>query len=85
MFRIVTAGNFQPVLIQGCVEQQLYKKILSMKNNGAMGGVYGLAFIGALVYYIQHATSFGMGVVGVFKAMVWPAMVVYHLMRHLGM
>ncbi len=57
-----------------------------MKNNGAaMGGAYGLAFIGALVYYIQHATSFGMGVVGVLKAMIWPAMVVYHLMGFLKM
>lgn len=60
-------------------------KTMHMKNNGAMGGAYGLAFIGALVYYIQHATTFGMGVIGVLKAMVWPAMVVYHLMGHLGM
>lgn len=30
-------------------------------NPGFGGGVYGLAFIGALVYYLQHATTFGMG------------------------
>lgn len=56
-----------------------------MRGNGAAGGVYGLAFLGALVYYIQHATSFGMGLLGFLKALIWPAMVVYHLMGHLGM
>lgn len=56
-----------------------------MKNNSALGGAYGLAFIGALVYYIQHADSFGSGVLGVLKAIIWPAMVVYRLMGHLGM
>lgn len=52
-----------------------------MKNNGAVGGgVYGLAFIGALVYFLQQADSFWMGVLGLLKAMVWPALLVYHLL-----
>lgn len=56
-----------------------------MKNNGAVGGgVYGLAFIGALIYFIQHATSFWGGVLGILKAIVWPAMLVYHLLRYLN-
>ncbi len=40
--------------------------------------VYGFGVIGALVYFIGHATSFGMGVLGVLKALVWPAVLVYH-------
>lgn len=57
-----------------------------MKNNGAFGGgAYGLAFIGAVIYFIQHADSFWMGVLGFLKALVWPALVVYHLLGHLGM
>lgn len=52
-----------------------------MKNQGAVGGgVYGLAFIGALVYFLQHAGSFWLGVLGIVKAMVWPAILVYHLL-----
>lgn len=47
------------------------------KNNNLCGGVYGLAFVGALVYFIQHATSFGDGVLGVLKAVIWPALLVY--------
>ncbi len=46
-------------------------------SGGASGAVYGLGFIGALVYYIQHATTFGAGVMGALKALVWPAIVVY--------
>lgn len=49
------------------------------------GAVYGFGFIGAVVYYIATATSFWMGVLGVLKAMVWPAFLVYHAMKQLGM
>ena len=49
------------------------------------GAVYGLGLIGAAFYYIQHAATFGAGVVGVLKALVWPAFVVYHLLGFLGM
>lgn len=44
------------------------------------GGIYGLGFIGALIFYIQNATSFGMGVLGVLKALVWPAMLVFKVL-----
>ncbi len=55
-----------------------------MKNQGAFGGgAYGLAFLGALVYFIQEADTFWIGVLGVLKAMVWPAMLVYHLLGSL--
>jgi hypothetical protein len=42
--------------------------------------VYGLGLIGALIYYIQHATTIVMGLLGVLKAIVWPAMVVYQVL-----
>lgn len=56
-----------------------------MKCNGASGGAYGLGFIGAAVYYIQHAESFGMGLLGLLKALVWPAFLVYRLLDFLNM
>jgi hypothetical protein len=49
------------------------------------GAVYGLGFIGAAVYYISTATSFWMGVLGVLKAIFWPAFLIYGLMRSLGL
>jgi len=55
-----------------------------MKNQ-MTNGIYGLGLIGALVYYIQHATTFSNGVLGVLKAIVWPAMLVYKLLSFLHM
>jgi hypothetical protein len=43
--------------------------------------VYGLGFVGALIYYIQHATTIVMGLLGFLKAIVWPAFVVYKLLE----
>ncbi|MFT4308231.1 MAG: hypothetical protein ACMXYM_02570 [Candidatus Woesearchaeota archaeon] len=54
-------------------------------DSDTMAGLaYVLGVIGASVYYITTATSFWMGVVGVLKALVWPAFLVYELMRMLG-
>lgn len=52
---------------------------------GVSGGVYGLAFIGALVYFLQHSTTFWAGVLGVLKALVWPAILVYHALGFLNL
>ena len=52
---------------------------------GVSGGVYGVALIGAAIYYIQHADTFRVGVIGVLKALVWPAFLVYELFGFLGM
>jgi len=57
----------------------------SMSCGGGCGGaVYGLGFIGAAIYYIYNATGFWMGVLGFLKAMVWPAFLIYELMKFLG-
>ena len=57
----------------------------SSNPNHVSNAVYGLGFIGALIYYIQVATGFWAGVVGLLKAIVWPAFLVYEVLKHLGM
>ena len=57
----------------------------SKRGNAASGGVYGLAFIGALVYFLQHADTFWIGVLGVLKAIVWPAILAYRILEFLNM
>lgn len=57
----------------------------NIKCGGAGGGAYGLAFLGAVVYYIQHAETFWLGVLGVLKAIIWPAMLVYKLLEFFKM
>ena len=55
-------------------------------NRGAGGGnaVYGLGLIGALVYYIQHAHGFWAVLLGILKALVWPAFLIYHVLKFLA-
>jgi hypothetical protein len=54
-------------------------------GGAASGGIYGLGFIGAVVYYISTAATFWAGVLGFLKALVWPAFVVFELLKHLAM
>jgi hypothetical protein len=49
------------------------------------GSVYGLGFIGSLIYFLSTATGFWMGVFGVLKALVWPAFLVFEALKFLGM
>ena len=46
--------------------------------------VYALGVIGSAIYFIQHATTFWMGVLGVLKALVWPAMLAYYALGYFG-
>ncbi len=52
--------------------------------NGVAGGAYGLAFIGAAVYYIKAASSFGAGMLGFLKAFLWPAFLLYEVLSFIG-
>jgi hypothetical protein len=65
-----------------CGNKMKWKK---MHGGGSHGALYGLGFVGAAVYYIQHADTFWVGVIGVLKALVWPAFLVYSLLGYLGM
>jgi len=53
--------------------------------HGMPHGVYGLAFIGAAVYYVQQSTTLAGGIIGVLKALVWPAMLIYKVFTMLHM
>ncbi len=50
-----------------------------MKGNqhASSGALYGLGVIGALVYYLQHATTLVDGLVGIVKGLFWPAVIVH--------
>jgi hypothetical protein len=54
------------------------------KFNGHCGSgnaVYGLGFIGAAIFYISQSTTFWTGLLGILKALVWPAFLVYKLLK----
>ncbi len=64
------------------------RKIMSCNTKGsneACGGIaYFLGIIGAAVYYISTAAGFWAGVLGFLKALVWPAFLVFEMLKFLG-
>ncbi len=54
-----------------------------LHERGTAGAVYGLGFIGAAVFFISHAATFWMGVLGFLKAIVWPAFLVFESFKFL--
>ena len=61
------------------------KKEKGGKNNNMCNTVYGMGFIGALIYFMQHAGSFWAVLTGIFKAMLWPAYLIYKMLEMLQM
>lgn len=55
-----------------------------MNNGGVGGAVYFFGLIGAAVYYIGNSAGFGGALIGLLKALVWPAFLVYELLTLLG-
>ena len=55
-----------------------------ISSDGPSGAVYGLGLIGAAIYYISAASTFWMGALGILKAIVWPAFLVYEALKAIG-
>ena len=49
-----------------------------MRNGDAL---YGLGVLGAAVYFIQTAQGFWAGVLGIGKALLWPAVLLYKVLE----
>ena len=45
--------------------------------------VYGLGFIGAAIFFIGQVSTFGDGVIGFLKAIIWPIYFVYEALKFL--
>jgi hypothetical protein len=68
-------------------QKKKIKKSMGSKKNVTVktsNGLYFMGFIGAAIYYISTATDFWIGVVGVLKAIVWPAFLVYEALAKLA-
>ena len=78
LIRVTREYFFHNLLLE---ENIMAKEI---QKGAPAGAVYGLGFIGAAIYFISHATSFWIGVLGILKAIVWPAIIVYEAFKHLA-
>lgn len=52
---------------------------------GQSGAIYGLGVVGALFYFLQNATTFGLVLMGIGKAFFWPAILMFKLLTYLQM
>ncbi len=68
--------------IENCKKHRKYNRNGNMCGGGA---VYGMGLIGAIVYYFTTATTFWMFVFGFFKAIFWPAFLIYEVLKTLHM
>jgi hypothetical protein len=66
-------------------EQNNSKRKKAVEDHGMSGFLWFLGVIGAAIYFIQGASSFGEGVIGLLKAFVWPVYFVYHFFAHIGL
>jgi len=66
--------------LRSSINKSVVNKNMSKHTSSA---VYGLGFIGAAIFYIKHAATFSAGVLGILKALVWPAMLAYKLLEFL--
>ena len=58
-------------------KENKWKQQVKVTNMG--NGIYGFGLIGAAIYYLQHATTFWIGVIGIIKAIFWPAVLIYYV------
>jgi lipoate-protein ligase A len=63
-------------------EREQHKSIMVRQSGG--DAVYGIGLFGAWAYYLSQATTFQQGVQGFFKGFVWPAILVYELLKFLN-
>ncbi len=64
-------------------EERQWHKVKVIKHGGGGGAIYGIGVIGALIYFLQHATTFTDGILGIIKAIAWPALMVYKALEQL--
>ena len=60
------------------------KTVKVINEGGPAGFVLFLAWIGALVYFVQQSEGFGGFIVSILKACVWPAYVLYEVLKLLN-
>ena len=59
------------------------EKRIYVSNDGMWGFVWFLATLGSAIYFVQQASGFWDGVLGILKALIWPAMIMYKVMQML--
>lgn len=59
-------------------------KVKVINQHGPWGFFMFVAFIGAFVYFLRDVEHFGDVIFAFFEAIVWPGILVYHVLQNLG-
>lgn len=78
--------NFDTAKFNKKLKKKIKKSMGSKKNVNVKtsSGLYFMGFIGAAIFYVSTATDFWVGVLGILKAIVWPAFLVYEALAKLA-
>jgi len=63
-----------------CCDKKYFFKRHHHYNHGGSGAIYCLGVIGALFYFLQGATTFGLVMLGIGKAFIWPALLLFKVL-----
>ncbi|MEK7168777.1 MAG: hypothetical protein AAB778_02085 [Patescibacteria group bacterium] len=64
-------------------EKVIIKKHHDHYHGNHSNAIYGLGVIGALFYFLQNASSFETIIMGIGKAVFWPAILMFKLLTYL--
>lgn len=53
-------------------------------RGGSSNAIYGLGVVGALFYFLKGASTFGLVMTGIGKAIFWPAILMFKLLTYLN-
>jgi len=78
-------NDFDSSKLKKKIKKKIKKNIGNNKNFTVKtsGSIYFVGGVGAAIYYLSTATDFWMGVLGLLKAVVWPAFLVYAALKGL--
>jgi hypothetical protein len=68
-----------------CQGKMNFKHHHCHKHGGDSSAIYGLGVVGALFYFLQHASTFGEVMVGIGKSIFWPAVLLFKVLTNLQM
>ncbi|MFA6007529.1 MAG: hypothetical protein WC784_02700 [Candidatus Shapirobacteria bacterium] len=68
-----------------CKEKMFTRGHHHQYGHGESSAIYGMGVVGALFYFLQSATTFGLIMLGIGKAIFWPAILMFKLLTFLQM
>ena len=66
-----------------CCKGMVFKRHHGHNHGSCSNAIYGLGVVGALFYFLKGAATFGAVMMGIGKAIFWPAILMFKLLTYL--